>query len=124
MSICKNEVRLLDNDKYEHFCPICKVKTITDRPELIRKCGVTKISKATKIIKFTIALTKFIAKGYGKFLPENQILNRFEICKQCANFTGSSCKICGCNCGNRKKFLNKLAFPTEECPEKHWLKTI
>ena len=80
--------------------------------------------KEHRLIKFTIALTKFIIKGKGKFLPEEIILQRLEICKACSEFTGRSCKECGCNCGDKKKFMNKLAYPTEKCPLDKWLNTI
>jgi len=69
-----------------------------------------------KIIRFTASLIKFIASGRG-FLSQEQILTRLTICKICANFTGSRCSLCGCNCGNRKKFMNKLSYPTEQCPD-------
>lgn len=72
-----------------------------------------------RIIRFTGSLMRFIASG-KRFLPEEEILRRFDICKICANFTGSRCMVCGCNCGDRKKFMNKLAYPTENCPEGRW----
>lgn len=76
-----------------------------------------------RIIRFSASLIRFIASGRG-FLDQDAILARFEICKICANFTGSRCSLCGCNCGNKKKFMNKLALPTEQCPELRWLSEL
>jgi hypothetical protein len=73
-----------------------------------------------KIVRFTAALAKFIIKGKGKFLSESKMQVRLEICKICANFTGNYCKACGCKCGNKRKFMNKLVYPTEDCPEGRW----
>ncbi len=77
--------------------------------------------KLRKIATFTVAITKFLTKGKAKFLPEEAVLNRFAICKSCEKFTGTKCLVCGCGASNRTgSLLNKLALPTEGCPDGHW----
>ena len=84
------------------------------------------ISRAVKIEKFSLAFAKFILKGRGKFVTREVIDKRFSICKDCEQFTGCSCKICGCTCGDKYKLMNKLAYPTECCPDNpsKWEATI
>jgi hypothetical protein len=96
-------------------CPIADKKT---------QNGYAVNLRIIRIPRFLKALTKFIIEGRGKFLSEEKILARFEICKICPHFTGRGCKKCGCNCNNRKTYFNKLAMPTEECPEQRWKREI
>ena len=46
-----------------------------------------------------------------------KIEKRLEICKSCINFTGEYCKLCRCCVNEHKTFFNKIAYPTERCPD-------
>lgn len=80
--------------------------------------------KNLRLARFLIAMSKFLIKGGGKYLPEEKIKERLVICQACDQFTGRSCKDCGCTCNNKKIFLNKLALPTESCPRSKWQNEI
>ena len=54
-------------------------------------------------------------------LPQRVIDQRLEICKACPHYDAQRhrCKLCGCCSGpSQKKWLNKLALATEECPDR------
>lgn len=113
-------------------CSVCGStwKMTPGRKAPRRKCGPKKIRKNTmphkvnlrRIARFLKAITRFVVKGKGKFLSEKEILERFEICKTCEYFMCDACEICGCCVNRQTKFLNKLAFPTEQCPKGKWLR--
>ncbi len=72
-----------------------------------------------QIITFTRAIIAHIKRGQG-YLPEEQVLARFEICKTCDQFNGKKCRACGCCLDAKTKFLNKLSYPLEACPLGKW----
>src|SRR5690606_11293209 len=54
-------------------------------------------------------------------LPQRVIDQKLANCKACPQYdeTRHSCKLCGCCSGPiQKKWLNKLALATDECPDK------
>lgn len=106
---------------WRHICIEHHYQRFTLEPQYEGVCPIAEDQmtvREMRIPRFLKALTKFLIKGKGKFLSEEKILVRFEICKICAHFTGRGCKVCGCNCNNRQTYFNKLAMPTEECPDK------
>tara|TARA_Y100000004_G_C8790652_1_gene359087 strand:- start:26 stop:289 length:264 start_codon:yes stop_codon:yes gene_type:complete len=72
-----------------------------------------------RIWKFSIAAIKHACRGMPTCTQE-QINERLKICKSCPHFTGNGCAKCGCNCGGKPKFLNKLAWADQECPIGKW----
>lgn len=56
----------------------------------------------------------------------NEILERYHICKDCNDFNShkSECNICGCAISTKSIFLNKLAWADQECPIGKWSKII
>ena len=77
-----------------------------------------------RISTFLKSLFFHIYSGFPK-TTKKEILKRWEICNKCEKFDDIKiqCKICGCNLSKKSKFLNKLAWADQECPEKKWLKT-
>lgn len=70
------------------------------------------------------AYDKWSEAGKPLRTPE-QISNLFSICEQCPLFMRIStdigrCKSCGCWLKRKGETFNKLAWPTEGCPEGHW----
>lgn len=54
-------------------------------------------------------------------LPQRVIDQRLAICKACPQYdeARNRCKLCGCCSGpSQKKWLNKLALASEECPDR------
>lgn len=77
--------------------------------------------KAKRIWRFSKAAISHVCKGMPTCNQE-QINERLSICKGCKHFNNGSCRKCGCNCNNNKKFLNKLAWADQQCPIGKWKK--
>lgn len=77
-------------------------------------------AKMQRLLSFSKALWRFVSKGRGQFLPPDKIQERLNVCMTCEHFTGSRCSVCGCGTTGNSSLLNKLAYPTEECPEGKW----
>lgn len=62
-----------------------------------------------------------IYRGFPKS-TKDEILVRYNICISCEEYdkNRSVCNVCGCNIGNKKTFLNKLAWADQECPVGKW----
>jgi hypothetical protein len=74
----------------------------------------------------TVAYAKWLAAGRPVRTPD-QINALYDICEQCPTkrFTRSSldkgrCSACGCWLKRGADKFNKLAWPTEACPDGHW----
>lgn len=112
---------------WRHTCKEHRYQRFTLAPEYEGICPITETKmtiQEMRIPRFLKALSKFLIEGKGRFLPKEKILERFEVCKLCPHFTGRHCKHCGCFCHQRRKFLNKLSMPTEECPEGRWKREL
>lgn len=66
--------------------------------------------------KLYSAKNSYYEKQGRRLLTFDKIEQRLEICKECDQFTGRSCKLCGCCTDLTESHFNKLAFPTEQCP--------
>ena len=78
-----------------------------------------KENAAWKAANFIKALAKFAASGKG-MLSDEAIKARLQICNACPKFTGSKCLVCGCGISGKHSLLNKLCYPTEQCPLSKW----
>ena len=78
-----------------------------------------------KLQTFSRSLWFHVQAGLPKCTQE-EILDRFEICKHCDYYdhSNSQCLVCGCNVNTKKVFLNKLAWADQHCPENKWDKII
>ena len=76
-----------------------------------------------KITTFLKSLWFHVAAGLPKSTQE-EINRRFYVCKGCDYFNGTEmiCNHCGCSIGNRKIFMNKLAWADQECQIGKWHK--
>lgn len=72
---------------------------------------------------FLKSLLFHIWAGFPKS-TQQEIYNRFSICKECDQYNNikQECNVCGCNINTRKVFLNKLAWADQECPQGKWYK--
>lgn len=73
------------------------------------------------ILNFLKSLYFHISLGLPKS-SQQQILDRFTICKSCEMFDSknSQCLVCGCNINTKKTFFNKLAWADQKCPLDKW----
>lgn len=68
-------------------------------------------------VNFTKAATNHVLAGRPKATQE-QIDERLAICQACPLYNAAKelCTKCGCSCGGKKTFLNKLAWADSVCP--------
>ena len=78
-----------------------------------------------KIKVFFKSLLFHVCSGFPKS-TQQEIDYRYSICISCEKFNQkrSECSVCGCLIGNKKRFLNKLAWADQECPIGKWNKLI
>jgi hypothetical protein len=83
------------------------------------------MSRQHRLLSYFSALLHLWHKTKGKLCTVKQMEERFAICSTCEHFQKKRCQLCGCGCTDRKSFFNKLAFPTERCPDDppRWLET-
>lgn len=83
-----------------------------------RNCGPSRVRRA---VNFTKALVNHVLSG-AELADNEEIERRFNICQTCPLYENARCKHndCGCNILNKQKFLNKLAWKDQTCPENKW----
>ena len=69
-----------------------------------------------RTLQFARALAGHVANGMPKSSQE-QIDQRFAICKQCQHFSGQSCRVCNCGVNAKQYLLNKLYWKDQHCPD-------
>ena len=72
-----------------------------------------------KAANFATSAVKHVAAGAPRCTQE-QIDQRFAICKQCEHFDGKACRLCGCPVAREKQFVSKLSWANERCPVGKW----
>lgn len=72
------------------------------------------------LMKLYSSKNKFRSRTGRRLLSLDIIEQRYNICKECEHFNGVRCQLCGCCSGQQETHFNKLAFPTEECPDGKW----
>jgi hypothetical protein len=73
-----------------------------------------------QIWTFSAAIVDLYHRTGGKLLPLEKVEARFDICKECPHFDGNGCILCGCCSGKKRTLFNKLAYPTQSCPDGRW----
>lgn len=105
---CRNSYKIKGNEKKitcvcgERYCP-----------------GLPTLPK--RLWNFTHAIYKHWINGMPT-CTDAQVQSRLDTCMQCHLFTGTHCshEACGCNVNGEVKFLNKLAWADQHCPEYKW----
>lgn len=74
-----------------------------------------------RIITFIKSLIWHISLGMPKS-SQQEILDRFAICKECDMYSirDQQCLVCGCGINKNKSFFNKLAWSDQKCPLNKW----
>jgi hypothetical protein len=74
-----------------------------------------------RIQTFIKSLIFHINNGLPKTSKED-IQIRYNICLKCPHFNNkkSQCNLCGCSISSKSKFLNKLAWADQSCPDNRW----
>lgn len=77
-----------------------------------RVVGAVPQEPIKKVVHFAKGAAKAVQAVTLPETPESQA--RLEVCKGCDQWTGKSCKVCGC-------FVNlKVRIPEEKCPLGKW----
>ena len=72
-----------------------------------------------KAKNFAKAAVSHIAAGMP-LASDEEIDRRFAICQKCPLLKDNACTKCGCPVAREKKFISKLAWADQKCPEGHW----
>lgn len=88
------------------------------------------LSKLFQLKNYTIAYAKWVAAG-KPIREKDHIEILFQICENCPTkqflritTNKGQCKKCGCWLHRINQHTNKLAWPTEACPDGHWLAQV
>jgi hypothetical protein len=73
----------------------------------------------TKAANFARSAARHVAAGMP-LATEEQVAERFAICKLCEFFDGRACRQCGCPVVRKRKFISKLSWANEKCPVGKW----
>ena len=66
---------------------------------------------------YAAAVARQLASGQP-LLGAEAIGRRLAICRVCPHYDRrGACRLCGCACGGRRSWLDKLAFGTARCPD-------
>jgi hypoxanthine phosphoribosyltransferase len=107
------------------ICPSCNRKWQRPNKKMLCICGTKYIPGMpplpNRLLHFSYALYKHLLNGFPT-CTEDQVQTRLDICKECNLYTGTHCShaSCGCNINGSVKFLNKLAWADQQCPESKW----
>jgi hypothetical protein len=72
-----------------------------------------------RAVNFTAAAAAQVAAGMPT-CSEEQVAERFAICRACDKFDGKACLECGCLIKGEKQMLSKLSWATSTCPLGKW----
>lgn len=77
------------------------------------------VGSATKLKNFAKSTVKHVASGLPRS-SDAEVERRFSICSACDQFTGKTCKACGCTITTDPVLIGKLQWAGERCPLKKW----
>lgn len=77
------------------------------------------VSWLQKAKNFAVATAKHVAAGMPTASDE-EILDRWKICQGCEFLKNDACSKCGCPVSRDRKFVSKLAWADQSCPEGKW----
>lgn len=117
--------RLTKIDRIHQLCTVPKQGPSKPPP---KKRNLERPKLATRVKNFTLASISHFLKG-APTCTQEEIDIRASVCVNCHLFipdtenSGSGVcghHTCGCNLGDEKKFLNKLAWKDQSCPLGKW----
>jgi len=79
----------------------------------------TETSFAKKVKNFIKSSTEHIANGM-QLCSDETISKRYSICLSCPFFKDKACTKCGCPIYRHKRYISKLSWESEKCPEGKW----
>jgi hypothetical protein len=83
------------------------------------KPGPTPLQPPTllqKAANFAAAAAQHVAAG-APMASEAEVQRRHDICTACPHFDGRACGLCGCPVARERKWLSKLSWADQKCPD-------
>jgi hypothetical protein len=77
------------------------------------KPGPTLLRKAAN---FAAAAAQHVAAG-APMASEAEVERRHAICTACPHYDGKACGLCGCPVARERKWLSKLSWADQRCPD-------
>lgn len=68
------------------------------------------------VLKLYSKANVYVQRTGNRLASEKIIRQRLATCSECEFFTGKGCRKCSCCTDAIASHFNKLAFPTERCP--------
>lgn len=104
-------IKTVPSDTYE---------IIRDIPENKENVGDAEVpSMLKKSLNFIKAAGAHALNGSPK-CTQQEINERYSVCRACDYFKDNSCTKCGCNLVREKIYMNKLAWADQSCPIGKW----
>lgn len=107
---CGNSIEILDG--------------MTDLPAFPCRSSISNVFKngsvSTPLVKNLVSNETTDDQKAREQCSDEQIQQRYEICKNCIYFSNNTCQECGCVLSRDRIFLNKLAWKDESCPKSKW----
>ncbi len=69
-----------------------------------------------KAANFAAAAAQHVAAG-APVASEAEVERRHAICTACPHYDGKACKLCGCPVARERKWLSKLSWADQKCPD-------
>jgi len=69
-----------------------------------------------KAANFAAAAAQHVAAG-APMASEAEVQRRHAICTACPHFDGKACGLCGCPVARERKWLSKLSWADQRCPD-------
>lgn len=83
-------------------------KEVLDTPSFLEKAK-----------NFAKAATQHVASGMP-IASDEEIERRFSICQNCEFLKDNACSKCGCPIVREQKFISKLSWADQKCPDGRW----
>ena len=107
--------KFIPNANGTFVCKYCR----DEQPEkIVQQCVFSPVLRTMRFTKEAIA---HLLNG-SPTCTQQQLDERFAVCQACKWFRGNTCnhQKCGCNVNGAQKYLNKLAWAEQECPDGRW----
>jgi hypothetical protein len=69
-----------------------------------------------KAANFAAAAAQHVAAG-APMASQAEVQRRHDICTACPHFDGKACGLCGCPVARERKWLSKLSWADQKCPD-------
>lgn len=77
------------------------------------------IGIAEGVKRYVDSTTQWVKEGRPE-RTDDEVKAVLKICRACDDWSGHSCKLCGCEINESNGWTNKARRTTEHCPKGHW----